>query len=67
MRLSTLAAVARRRASTLGHDATRWHRIECAAREALRRAEKRRRQLERKTTVDVSAPCEAIDCPLDED
>ena len=53
MRLTTLIAVARRRASALGKDATRWHRVACAAREAIRRATRKKRRMDRKTAVSV--------------
>lgn len=53
MRLTTIIAVARRRASAMGYDATRWHRVACAAREAIRRAAKKKRRMDRKTSVSV--------------
>ena len=53
MRLATLIAVARARADSLGPDATRWHRIECAARSKFARMAQQRRMMERATAVPV--------------
>lgn len=53
MRLAAIIAVARRRAAALGHDAPLWHRVACAAREAIRRAARKKRRMELRTTVAV--------------
>ena len=69
MRLSTLAAVARRRASAMGYDATRWHRVACAAREAIRKAIREKRRMDKRHAVEipVDAQFATEDCTYDED
>ena len=69
MQLSTHAAVARRRASALGKDATRWHRVECAARAAIRKATREKRKLDKRHAVEipVDAQFATAELPLDED
>jgi len=67
-----VAQMARDRASTLGYDATRWHRIELRAKDVILRRAAEKRALEQRATVEIPrevpelAPGEADDEPLDE-
>jgi hypothetical protein len=53
MNLSALARAAAASAESLDYDATKWHRVELAARAAIRRQALERRRLERASTVRV--------------